>query len=100
MNSVISNNIGQIKKILRNHRVKKAYVFGSVCTDKFNDKSDIDFIISFDDRYFDNYVENYFSLEDQLKSLLKREIDLVAEETVQNPYFKKIVDQTKKPIYE
>jgi len=100
MNSILTQNIKQIEQICKAHKVKKLYVFGSSCTEKFNDNSDIDFIISFENRYFDDYVENFFSLEDELKKLLKREIDLVTEETIQNPYFIKVVNRTKTPIYE
>jgi len=100
MNLLIQNNLFQIKQIFLKHRVIRAYIFGSVCTDKFNDKSDIDFIIAFDQRYFDGYVENYFELEDELRNLLNRNVDLVTEETIQNPYFKIVVNKTKTPIYE
>jgi len=100
MNPILTQNVKQIKQICKAHKVKKLYAFGSVCTDKFNAQSDIDFIISFEQKYFDDYVENYFSLEEQLKNLLKRDIDLVTEETIQNPYFIKVVNRTKTAIYE
>ncbi len=100
MNSILTQNIKNVERICRAHRVKKLYAFGSVCTEKFNDDSDIDFIIAFDQRYFNDYVENFFSLEEELHKLLKRRIDLVAEETIQNPYFMKVVNRTKVPIYE
>ena len=100
MNSVLVENIDKVKEICLKHRVKRLYAFGSVCTEKFSINSDIDFIIGFEPRFFDGYVDNYLSLEMQLKNLLNREIDLVAEETIQNPYFIKVVNQTKTPIYE
>jgi predicted nucleotidyltransferase len=39
-------------------------------------------------------------LEKELEETLKHEVDLVAEETLINPYFIKVVNQTKTPIYE
>jgi len=42
MNNLIQNNLSEIKQICKAHKVIRAYVFGSVCTDKFNEKSDID----------------------------------------------------------
>ena len=100
MNSILIQNIEKIEQICKAHKVKKLYVFGSVCTDKFNEKSDIDFIISFEQRYFENYIENFLELEDELKKLLNRKIDLVTQETLQNPYFIKVVNRTKTTIYE
>jgi predicted nucleotidyltransferase len=100
MYPLLEQNIDKVKEICLLHKVKRLYVFGSVCTEKFNIESDIDFIVGFETRFFDDYVNNFLSLEEQLKNLLNREIDLVAEETIQNPYFISVVNQTKTPIYE
>ena len=100
MTSLIQNNIDGIRHILQKHNVKRAFVFGSVCTDSFSDSSDVDMIIAFNKRYFDNYVDNYLSLESELSKLLRRNVDLTTEETIQNPYFIQSVNQTKTAIYE
>lgn len=100
MQPILTQNINIVKEICQKHNVKRLYVFGSVCTEKFNEYSDIDFIVGFEPKFFDGYVENFISLENSLKQVLHREIDLVAEETIQNPYFIKVVNQTKTPIYE
>ena len=100
MAPIIKSNITSIQHILQKHNVKRAFVFGSVCTDNFNENSDVDMIIAFQKRYFDNYVDNYLSLETELSELLHRNIDLIAEETIQNPYFIQSINQTKIPIYE
>ncbi len=97
---LIENNIEPIKHILQKHNVKRAFVFGSICTDKFNKDSDVDMIVAFQKRYFDNYVDNYLSLESELSELLHRNIDLVQEDTIQNPYFIQSINKTKTPIYE
>ncbi len=100
MHHILTQNINTVKEICQKHKVKRLYAFGSVCTDKFNEYSDIDFIVGFEPKFFDGYVDNFISLENSLKQVLQREIDLVAEETIQNPYFAKVVNQTKTPIYE
>ena len=100
MTPFIQDHIKSIQSILQRHNVKRAFVFGSVCTEKFNENSDVDMIVAFQKRYFDNYVDNYLSLETELSELLHRNIDLVAEETIQNPYFIQSINRTKTPIYE
>lgn len=95
-----TNYLTEIRKIFREHKVCKAYAFGSVCTDHFRTDSDIDLIIVFEKRFFDGYVDNFFSLENQLQKLLNRKIDITVEETIQNSYFIKISNQTKTLIYE
>jgi predicted nucleotidyltransferase len=95
---LIQNNIKSIQRILKKHNVKRAFVFGSACTQNFNDDSDVDIIVAFQKRYFDDYIDNYISLESELSKLFQREVDIVAEETIQNPYFIQSINQTKTPI--
>ena len=75
------------------------YAFGSVCTDRFNETSDIDFLISFENLSFDQYTANYFELHYKLQDLFYRQIDLLTENSLSNPFFIKGVDQTKQLIY-
>jgi len=100
MTPLVKNNISSIRRILQKHNVKRAYVFGSACRADFDENSDVDMIVAFNKRYFDDYVDNYFSLEAELSKLLRRNVDLVTEETIQNPYFIQSVNKTKTPIYE
>jgi hypothetical protein len=91
----------EVREILQTHHVKQAYFFGSVCTDKFNENSDIDMLIGFGDSfYFEGYAENFWDMEEKLENLFQRKIDLVPIHTLKNPYFIKSVNQTKVPIYE
>ncbi len=100
MDSILSNNINELTTICKQHQVKSLYAFGSVCTSEFNDNSDIDLIISFEQRFFNGYVDNYLSLEKELIELFQRPIDLITEDSIQNPYFIKVVNKTKTAIYE
>ena len=86
---------------MQRHKIKRAYAFGSVCTNEFNAESDVDFIVRLEDGLDPiEYTENYFAAIHALESLLKRSVDFVAEETMQNPYFIKVVNKTKTLIYE
>lgn len=75
------------------------YAFGSVCTDRFNDNSDIDLLISFDDLSIEQYTDNYFDLHYKLQDLFSRKIDLLTDNSLSNPYFIKGIEQTKQLIY-
>jgi hypothetical protein len=75
------------------------HVFGSVCTDNFNDKSDIDVLISFDTLSVDQYTDNYFDLHYKLEDLFGRKIDLITDKSLSNPYFIQAIEQTKQLIY-
>ena len=98
---LLYNKLSEVKSVLKKNKVERAYVFGSVCTENFKDESDIDFLVSFD-KTIDpiEYGENYFKIIYALQKLLKRDVDLVAEETLKNPYLIKVINKTKTPIYE
>ena len=42
---LIQRNIAQIVALCEKHKVESLYVFGSVLTERFNDESDIDFVV-------------------------------------------------------
>ena len=100
MNRILSENIDKIRTLCVNHNVKSLYAFGSVCTDKFNETSDIDLLISFNSMEFGDYADNYFSIADKLEEILKRPVDLVTEKSLSNPYFINSINRTKTSIYE
>lgn len=77
----------------------RLFVFGSVLTDRFNEESDIDFVVNFDKENIADYFDNYFNLKYALEDLFKRKVDLLEEQTIKNPYLKKNIDQTKTLIY-
>ena len=79
--------------------MKSLYAFGSVLTDRFNDRSDVDLIVNFHDIKLLDYADNYFDLKFSLEDIFKRPVDLLEEKAIRNPYFKKSVEQTKLLIY-
>ncbi len=95
----ISQNIELISTLCKAHKVKRLYAFGSVLTDKFNEQSDIDFIVDFDDIPLLEYADNYFDLKFLLEDALKRHVDLLEEKAIKNPYFKKAIEKNKQLIY-
>jgi len=100
MNRIITDKIPQIKILCKKYRVDKMYVFGSASTDTFNENSDIDFLISFQsDVSLEEYADNYFDLMFELDELFGRNVDLVPEKTLSNPYFIRSIEQTKQLIY-
>ncbi len=100
LNTILLNNITEIKRLFNQNKVKRAFAFGSVCTDKFNEQSDVDFLISFQDGMNPlERGENWWTLLYALRDLLKRDVDLVAEDTLRNPYFIKSVNANKELIY-
>lgn len=96
MQPLIKNNLSQIQELMRLYGVEKAFLFGSAVSGKMNADSDVDFLISFSSNMdFETYGNNYFKLLYALQDLLQVEVELVAEETLNNPYLIKSIDSNK-----
>lgn len=91
----------KLAQIFKSHRVERAYLFGSTLTDNFNESSDVDFLIKFDETLVDPLEkgEMWWNLHDSLRNLFNREIDIVTENSLKNPYFKEELDNTKLLVY-
>jgi predicted nucleotidyltransferase len=96
MQNIIQANLTDIQQLMRSHGVARAYAFGSAATDSMRPDSDVDFVISFDeDLDYKTYSNNYFNLLYALQNLLNRDVDLVAEETLSNPYLLQSINSQK-----
>lgn len=96
MNSLIRSNLPEIKKLMRSYGVVRAYLFGSAAIDKMTEHSDVDFMVSFNPELnYTDYGNNYFQLIYALQNLLKTDVDIVAEETITNPYLLQTINSQK-----
>lgn len=100
MNSILEDNLEIIRLICKEHHVIRMYAFGSVCTSHFDGNSDIDLLVAFEPLEFGDYTDNYFQLVESLEELLHRNVDLVTEPSLSNPYFIKSVESSKVPLYD
>jgi len=96
---IIENNKDRIKALCKTHHVTTLFVFGSVLSDKFNKQSDIDFIVDFDSSKLKDYATNYFDFKFSLEALLQRDVDLLEEKALKNPFLKQSIDSSKQLIY-
>ncbi|MEL5893310.1 nucleotidyltransferase domain-containing protein [Bacteroides sp. GD17] len=100
MNKIIQDRLDALKTLCKRYRVKSLYVFGSVNTPHFNDKSDIDLLIDFEpDVSIEEYTDSFFLLREKLTELFKRKIDLVTRRSLSNPFFINDVEQSKQLLY-
>ena len=90
----------KVIELFRKHKITSAYVFGSVLTDKFNDQSDVDFLVNIQEGL--DPVEtggHLWDLTYELEDLLKRHVDLLTERSLKKHYFIKQVNETIIAIY-
>lgn len=97
---LINKNINKLFTLCKKYKVDKLYAFGSILTNRFNEGSDVDILVNFNsDIDHNSYADNFIDFYNALKSLFGREVDLVDESAVKNPYFKEELEETKYLIY-
>lgn len=84
------------------HHVISLCIFGSVLRSDFKENSDLDFSVLFDRMILKDPIvfgENYLDFILNLEKEFKREVDVVNEENIKNPYFAKVLNKTKQIVY-
>ena len=100
MNPIIEEKRKQLEELCRRHRVGRIELFGSATRSDFDSgKSDLDFLVTFQDLGFNEYADAYFGLLEDLQALFQRPVDLVTPSAIQNPYFRQAIESTRQLIY-
>ena len=77
----------EVEAACRRAGVRRLTVFGSALTDAFDpERSDVDFLVEFDESADDDLFDAYFSLQEELATVLERPVDLLMADAVKNPY--------------
>ncbi len=99
MHSYLETRLPELISICRKHKVSKLYAFGSVVNGNFTDQSDVDLIAEIDEPDPLQKGELWWSLYETLRQLLHREVDIISEKNLKNPYFIAELNETKQLIY-
>ena len=89
----------QIQELCKVNKVKSLFAFGSVTRDDFNESSDIDLVVDFEEKDPFKYTDLYFNLKSKLEEILKRQVDLLEERAIRNRIFRQQLENTKVKIY-
>lgn len=97
---IIDNKREELIKLCKKYRVAELDLFGSAATGDFDEKkSDIDFLVEFENAVTQDRFDNFFNFLEELRLLFNRSIDLVEMGGLRNPYFIEMVNQTKRKLY-
>lgn len=97
---IIDNNKEKLIELCKKYRVAELDLFGSAATGDFDEeKSDIDFLVEFEETVTRDRFDNFFNFLEELRQLFNRSIDLVETGGLRNPYFIEMVNQTKRTVY-
>ena len=93
--------IDKIIALCKKYKVAKLWVFGSILTPRFNDDSDVDFLVDFDDNHIDllDYADNFFDFIHEIEAVIGRKVDMVVNKSIKNRYFRTEVDETRRLLW-
>lgn len=92
----IEEHRAELADVCRRYRVLKLSLFGSATRDDFDpQRSDLDFLVDFEDLAPGDHADSYFGLLEALESLLGRPVDLVESSTLRNPYRRREIEATQ-----
>lgn len=90
----------EVLNLFEKHKIKNAYLFGSILTNWFSEQSDIDILVNMQEDL--DPVESGGHLWDliyDLECLLQRKVEVLTERSLKNPYFIQQLEKTKFQVY-
>jgi len=89
-----------LSNLCRRFRVSRLDLFGSATDARFDPaRSDLDFLVTFQELTGSTYADAYFGLRDGLAGLFGREVDLVTEAALENPYLRRRVEAQRQQLF-
>ena len=100
MQPIITENREKIAELCRTHHVRHLSVFGSAVRDDFDPaRSDIDLLVEFHALGELEYAPNFFSLLRGFDSVFGRQVDLLTDYSIRNPYLRHSIELDKVSLY-
>lgn len=100
MPPIVSTKKVEIDAACRRFGVARLELFGSAVSANFDSgKSDLDFVVTFNDAARAKAFDNFFGLRERLEEIFLRPIDLVTAASVKNPYLLREIEEQKQQVY-
>ncbi|MEM0967422.1 MAG: nucleotidyltransferase domain-containing protein [Verrucomicrobiota bacterium] len=81
------------------HRIAYVDAFGSIARSEQNEDSDIDLIIEFSKPRRDRISNRFFGFLHDVEDRFHQKVDILTEESLQNPFLKEKVNRDRVRIY-
>lgn len=96
--AISKNNIEQISLLCSNLPVATLHLLEANQSDHYA-PSTITFTVRFESVSPESYTDNYYKLKFTLKDIVKTDIILLEEQSLSNPFLKKLMDSNKNLVY-
>lgn len=90
-----------LQDLCRRFSVRRLRLFGSAANGPFDPiHSDLDMVVDFFDQGRPGIADRFLNLAEGLEQMFHRDVDLLTENSIKNPIFRREVDSTGQIIYE
>jgi len=101
MIGVVEWRLDAIRALCRTYGVRRRDLFGSAATGAFDAAtSDLDIVVTFVDTRSLGYADRYLGFAEGLEALFGRPVDVLTENMIRNPYFRRAVETSRQPVYD
>jgi predicted nucleotidyltransferase len=98
---LVQTHLIELRRLCGRHHVQRLSLFGSAASGTFNSRrSDIDLLVRFRNLAPADYADAYFSLTEELEHLFGQSIDLIEEDAIRNPVFRKAAEESSIVLYD
>jgi len=95
-----ATELGAIPALCRRFHMRRLDLFGSATNGRFDPRdSDVDLLVEFSELPGGAYANAYFGLRDALVKLFGREVDLLTEAALANPYLRRRIEAQRQRLF-
>lgn len=87
----------KVEAVCRELSLSRLDLIGSAARDDFSPASDVDVLVTFLGK--EKLFRRYFSLKEKLEEIFGRPVDVIEEQAIRNPYFRRAVEKDRIKIY-
>ena len=88
-----------LEEVCRQFHVHRLEVFGSAAQQDLDECRDVDLLVEFDEQVEPRRFDHYFEFLRSLENLFVKPVDLIEPEGLQNPFFIKQVNASRRTLY-
>ncbi len=88
----------RLAELCRRHEIRRLALFGSALRDDFQADSDVDLLVEFEPGARVSLFD-FVQIRDELAALFGRDVDLIEESGLRNPYRRREILRTAETIY-
>lgn len=100
MHPIVSEHLDEMIALCEKRRVRRLELFGSAAVGDFDaERSDLDFLVIFEEMSPGDHAHAYFGLLADLRNLFNRRVDLVETLAIENPFFRESIRLTRMVLY-